>query len=210
MGYFVKWKGYAAEHNSWVDEQDAGNAQEVIDQFWELKKKSKPGPRKSEPAKTKPKFVADKLSRKSLGDESSPEAEAPAKKRGRPKKDEVGSDKIEVLEEDEGEQRAKKRSRKSNGAGRQSKKQESDDEVDKPGSMRSHMGVASWENLVESVDTVERQKDGELYVFFTLKTEKKRMRENARLCAQKFPQKLITFYESNLRWKVEDEPADTD
>lgn len=24
MGYFVKWKGYAEEHNSWVDEQDAG------------------------------------------------------------------------------------------------------------------------------------------------------------------------------------------
>ncbi|KAE9399183.1 hypothetical protein BT96DRAFT_994153 [Gymnopus androsaceus JB14] len=25
LGYFVKWKNYGSEHNSWVDEQDAGN-----------------------------------------------------------------------------------------------------------------------------------------------------------------------------------------
>lgn len=24
MGYLVKWKNYAEEHNSWVDERDAG------------------------------------------------------------------------------------------------------------------------------------------------------------------------------------------
>jgi Chromo (CHRromatin Organisation MOdifier) domain len=24
MGYFVKWKGYGKEENSWVDEKDAG------------------------------------------------------------------------------------------------------------------------------------------------------------------------------------------
>ncbi|KIJ20573.1 hypothetical protein PAXINDRAFT_106179 [Paxillus involutus ATCC 200175] len=210
MGYFVKWKGYEEEHNSWVDEQDAGNAQDLIDAFWAIRKKSKPAPRKSEPIKTKPKAVAEKPSRKSLANMPSPDAEVPAKKRGRSKKDERESDAVEILEEDEEEQRTKKKPRKSNGAGRQSKKHESDDEVDNLGNMGGHMTVASWENLVHTIDTVERQKDGDLYVFFTLKNEKKRMRENSRLCAQKFPQKLIAFYESNLRWKTEDESADTE
>ncbi|KIK97343.1 hypothetical protein PAXRUDRAFT_825023 [Paxillus rubicundulus Ve08.2h10] len=210
MGYFVKWKGYEEEHNSWVDEQDAGNAQDLIDAFWAIRKKSKPAPRKSEPIRTKPKAVAEKPSRKSLANMSSPDAEVPAKKRGRPRKDERESDAVDVLEGDEEEQRAKKKPRRSNGAGRQSKKHESDDEVDDLGNMRGHMKVTSWENLVHTIDTVERQKDGELYVFFTLKNEKKRMRENSRLCAQKFPQKLIEFYESNLRWKTEDESPDTE
>ncbi|KIJ65210.1 hypothetical protein HYDPIDRAFT_89232 [Hydnomerulius pinastri MD-312] len=180
MGYFVKWKNYPEEHNSWVDERDAGNAQELIDQYWaRQKKKNKPGPRKSEP-------------------------------RGRPRKSEPQSDNEEAPEEDEEEQRAKKKPRKSNGAARKSKKQDSDVEDEKPGTMQKHMSVPSWETLVETIDTVEREADGDLYVFFTVKNEKKRMRENSRLCAQRFPQKLITFYESNLRWKTEEEPAEAE
>ncbi|KAK7013488.1 chromatin-associated protein swi6, partial [Favolaschia claudopus] len=34
-GYRVSWKGYGPEHNSWVNEEDAGNAQDLIDAFWE-------------------------------------------------------------------------------------------------------------------------------------------------------------------------------
>ncbi|KAH0836474.1 hypothetical protein J3R83DRAFT_8083 [Lanmaoa asiatica] len=209
MGYFVKWKGYAEEHNSWVEERDAANAKELIDYFWEEKKKSKPGPRKSEPVKPKSKLV-EKASRKSLADlESSLEPDSFAKKRGRSKKDELPSDKLGPRDEDEGEQRAKKRSRKSNGLPRQENKRESDDE-EIVGNMKRHMKVPSWEELIESIDTVEREDDDELYVFFTLKSDKRRVRENSRICAEKFPQKLIMFYESNLRWKTEDDPIDAE
>jgi hypothetical protein len=43
---------------------------------------------------------------------------------------------------------------------------ESDDE--EIGNMKKHMKVPSWEELIETIDTVEREDDGELYVFFTL------------------------------------------
>ncbi|KAG8215063.1 hypothetical protein J3R82DRAFT_8484 [Butyriboletus roseoflavus] len=206
MGYFVKWKNYGDEHNSWVDERDAGNAKELIERFWEEKKKGKPGPRKSEPVKSKPKLT-EKLSRKSLIDlDSSVEPDSLAKKRGRPKKDELVSDKLEARDEDESEQRAKKKPRKSNGLSRQENKRESDEET--LGNMKKHMKVSSWEELIQSIDTVEREEDGELYVFFTLKSDKMRVRENSRICAEKFPQKLIMFYESNLRWKTEEDPVE--
>ncbi|KAG6374782.1 hypothetical protein JVT61DRAFT_4160 [Boletus reticuloceps] len=218
MGYLVKWKSYDEQHNSWVDERDAGNAKELIDRFWAEKKKSKPGPRKSEPIKSRPKSV-EKPSRKSLIElvDSSVEPEIHVKKRGRSKKDEQPSDKMETRDEDEDAHRAKKKPRRSNGLPRQEKRESDEDIV---GNMKKHMKVPSWEELIDTIDTVEREEE-ELYVFFTLKADKKRVRENSRLCAEKFPQKvgplaniqliliiflnqLIMFYESNLRWKTEE------
>ncbi|KAG9309901.1 hypothetical protein JVU11DRAFT_9933 [Chiua virens] len=192
MGYFVKWRGYEEEHNSWVDEQDAGNAQELIDLFWVEKRKNKPGPRKSEPIKTKSKIV-DKPSRKSAGG---------------PRKTSLSLDNVEGRDEDEDDQRAKKKARKSNGHLRRDEKVESDEE-EPLGDMKKHMKVPSWEALIDTIDTVEREGE-ELYVYFTLRADKKRVRENSRLCAEKFPQKLIMFYESNLRWKTEEanDPAE--
>lgn len=140
------------------------NAQELIDRFWAEKKKSKAGPRKSEPVKLKPKLV-EKPSRKSLADvDSSVEPDTGIKKRGRPRKDELPS---EARDEEEDEQRAKKRPRKSNGVSRKDNKPESEDE-ETVGNMKKHMKVPSWEELIETIDTVEREDDGELYVFFTL------------------------------------------
>jgi len=219
------------------------NAQELIDEFWNKRRKDKAAARKSEPIKSRPKSVTAKPSRKSLAQESSPEVvEAPAstKKRGRPRKSGVDSD-VEVQAGSD-EPRVKKKSRKSDGANRKADKPDSEDEV---GNMNIHLHVPSWEHLIESVDTVERDSDGELIVYFTLcapdfsaafvahspriysKNGKGRKRENSRLCAERFPQKvcvkwlgfwpqithffllqLIKFYESNLRWRVEEAEAD--
>lgn len=44
MGYFVKWKGFPDSENSWVDEQDAGNAEDLIREYWsKASKKPKRG-----------------------------------------------------------------------------------------------------------------------------------------------------------------------
>lgn len=206
MGYLVKWKNYGEEHNSWVDEDDAGNALELIQDFWARRRRNKPGPRKSEPIKSKPRNVAAKPSRKSLVQDSSPEAEAASKKRGRPKKAEPESE-PEVIADDE-EPRAKKKARKSEGTSRKAAEKPESVEEEPIGNMKKHMQVSSWEHLVESVDTVERNSDGDLFVYFTLRNDMGRKRENSRVCAEKFPQKLIKFYESNLRWKIEDGEGD--
>ncbi len=35
MDYFVKWKGWMREHNSWVRDKEMGNAQEAIEEYEE-------------------------------------------------------------------------------------------------------------------------------------------------------------------------------
>ncbi|KAG2346831.1 hypothetical protein BDR05DRAFT_877865 [Suillus weaverae] len=182
FGYFVKWKGYTSEDNSWVHEDDAVNAQDLITKYWEIKRKtSKGGPRKSiDTGKPKP-------GRKSTAVEETREPTPPAKKRGRPKKSDQ--------EEHQG------------ASAKVTKQLAEDEEAVTFGSMKKHMTIASWENLVETIDTIERGDEGNLYVYFKIKHSDFRMREVSRLCAQKFPQKLIKFYESNLRWRIDGEDA---
>ncbi|KAG1898583.1 uncharacterized protein F5891DRAFT_1042621 [Suillus fuscotomentosus] len=206
FGYFVKWKGYSPEDNSWVHEDDAVNAQDLITKYWENKRKaSKGGPRKSMDT-GKP-----KTSRKSTVIEEPREPTPPAKKRSRPKKadQEERSEKAQEATSDDDEARAKKKPRKSQGASAKkvTKQVAEDEEVVTFGSMKKHMTIASWENLVETIDTIERGDEGDLYVYFKIKHSDVRMREVSRLCAQKFPQKLIKFYESNLRWRIDGEDA---
>ncbi|KAG1817117.1 uncharacterized protein BJ212DRAFT_1350977 [Suillus subaureus] len=206
FGYFVKWKGYPSDDNSWVHEDDAANAQDLINKYWENKRKaSKGGPRKSTDA-GKP-----KAGRKSAIVEEPREPTISAKKRSRPKKadQDEQSEKEQDASSDDDDARAKKKPRKSQGsyAKKVAKQLAEDEEVVTFGSMKKHMTIASWENLVETIDTIERGDEGDLYVYFKIKHSDVRMREVSRLCAQKFPQKLIKFYESNLRWRIDGEDA---
>jgi len=66
--------------------------------------------------------------------------------------------------------------------------------------MASYMNVADWSHLVNRIDTVE-QKDGELLVYFTLTDTNERVVEKSEVCRKKFPQKMLDFYEKNLRWR---------
>ena len=34
--------------------------------------------------------------------------------------------------------------------------------------MKKHMTISSWENIVETIDTIERGEDGNLYVYFKM------------------------------------------
>ncbi len=35
IDYFIKWKGWTREHNSWVRDSEMGNAQEAIEEYKE-------------------------------------------------------------------------------------------------------------------------------------------------------------------------------
>jgi len=65
------------------------------------------------------------------------------------------------------------------------------------------MDRLDWEGLVKKVDTVERVGDV-LMVFFTLYTGEA-VRETTKICKERFPQKLLEFYEQNLRWRQVDQ-----
>jgi len=201
IGYWVKWKGYPDSENSWVDEIDAVNAGDLVKEFWKKHPKKKLAPRKSMDAKT------PKKPRKSVPDEGSEvesisaSASAPPKKRGRKSNATENEDEEDIVIET----RAPKKAKKSEPRGENpSTKIPSLEEEATITDMSKYMKVASWEELVESVDTVERVDDSQLVVYFALYTGE-RVKESSVLCAERFPRKLIEFYERNLRWrKVED------
>ncbi|EIW78977.1 hypothetical protein CONPUDRAFT_126722 [Coniophora puteana RWD-64-598 SS2] len=188
MAYLVKWVGYSEEHNSWVDEPDAGNAEDLIQQFWRESKSQKaaaPAGRKSVGDKPAPKKNG-RVSSLAREESSDNDSAAPAKKRGRPSKGGAvaAATKTKARDEDEDE-RAVKKARKSTTTSVATKRDklskkadamdvdgdddEDDGEPDKPiGSMKEHMSTQSWESLVKVVDTVERDDDGTIYVYFTV------------------------------------------
>ncbi|KLO18003.1 hypothetical protein SCHPADRAFT_142885 [Schizopora paradoxa] len=218
FGYLVSWKGYSKEHNSWVNEDDAGNAEILIEEFWKKRnaeEKKKKTTRKSEPVSAKP--------RKSIDKDPSPRAESASTKRGRGRSRKDASEEVQSAEEEEENPRSKKkkqatREESTSKAGRKSLSSLAKD-TDQDGdvtmlngdelpqqsytnakAMKNFTSLKSWEDKVESVTTVERVGDDLMVYFVTVTGEY--VRENSILCAQKFPQKLIKFYESHLRWRI--------
>jgi len=187
IGYFVKWKNYGPEHNSWVDEEDAGNAQELIDNYW-----NKKNTRKSETASAR-------KGRKSAAATDSPE---PSKKRRKSVKED-DEEQASVSVSTKKKRTTKKKSESVEPELAQKDAEEEDDELVATESyMQQFMKQISWEKMIARVDTVEKPGDNEdLVVYFRLKKDNKRVRLPARTCNEKFPQSMIKFYEANLKWK---------
>ncbi|KAL7280336.1 hypothetical protein ACG7TL_005253 [Trametes sanguinea] len=206
VGYLVKWKGYGEEHNSWVDEKDAEGARDLIAEFWKHHKK---GSRKSD---VKPK-ATPKPRKSSVKADSDVESTAPAKKRGRQSKSTPARAASDEEDEEDAAPKQKKPRKSAGGSAaktnnrRKSNASAADEDGEPYADLRKLKDMASWEHLVERIDTVERTQDGDLFVYFTLKNGKGHAREKSDICKKKMPYKLIDFYESNLRWKPSDEDA---
>ncbi|KAK7687784.1 hypothetical protein QCA50_009003 [Cerrena zonata] len=207
IGYLVKWKGFPDSENSYVDERDAVGAQDLIAAYWKTLKKDPKKGRKSNASAREP--SAQPV-------EGSPPPQQ--KKRGRPRKSKTPD--IEISDDEEEEVAPKKKAkpapRKSAGSASKGRKpaklvSEDEDAVDDDlGTMDKWMDAPSWEHIVEAIDTVERTRQNELYVYFTLNNKSAtkagftRCREKSQICRKKMPEKLLDFYEKNLRWREDD------
>jgi hypothetical protein len=218
------------------------NASALIDEYWRKFKKEKQ--EKQSGRKSDPKPAAK--GRKSVSEQRDV---TPSTKRNKPKAKAVKEVEQSEEEEEEEERPAKKPRKNSSTTAKKATKREKtpepepEDEDEPLGNMKKHMTISSWENLVTKVDTVERV-DGELWCYFTMSVSSalssrivtescfrkggEHVRESAKLCAERFPQKvcfeayylcfpdvlsqlqLIQFYESNLKWKAEDSAASAD
>ncbi|KAF9650120.1 hypothetical protein BDM02DRAFT_1512793 [Thelephora ganbajun] len=190
--YFVKWKGYPENENSWVRESDAPNADELISKFLD-EKRAREKAASGKKATTKPRKSAE------------PPKQDP-KKRGR-----VSTKSKAQSDEEEPERSpvhpiAKKQRKAPAPAKKKGKDLEEDLDEGEFASMDKYMHLDSWDTLVDKIDTIERDEDGHLILYGTL-TTKEHFRLPSTTANVRFPQKIIKFYEGNLRWKSSDETA---
>ncbi|KAF9499541.1 hypothetical protein BDN71DRAFT_1441670 [Pleurotus eryngii] len=190
VGYLVKWKGYSSEHNSWVDERDAGNAADLIDTFWKKQNAAK-ARRKSGASESASRAPARDWQKSNLsGDES---AVTTTKKRGRTSK----------AADAEGDTRTTKKAKKPANGKAQTVADAKDNDDISVGNMNQYTDMPDWEPLIQSVDTVCSTEEGLLEVFFTLNSGE-RVKEASKICKERFPNKLIDFYEAHLKWRSVD------
>ncbi|KIO34076.1 hypothetical protein M407DRAFT_240721 [Tulasnella calospora MUT 4182] len=211
--FYVSWKGYGSDDNSWVDEPDFF-AKELMEKWWLDNPSIKGNPlagKKAKGRKSEATSSSKVKSRKaSTEEEEDPKSSSKRKSGTDSTSKKRASEEADVTPEivSEDEQRPKKKSRTK-------KKEESpppqngffdgaaegsDLNEHVLDAMSQHMGKKSWEKLIKSIETVERQEDGVLLVYYS-STDGIRAISNSRILAEKAPQKLIAFYENHLRWR---------
>jgi len=179
MGYLVKWKNYEETENSWVDEKDAVGATELIREYWARRPKQQ--------VNSSPK---DKGS-KSRG--RARKSEGPISTRSVPSK--------RVLSNEQSDSEAESASNGNNKKMRLDNDELTDDENRVyAASVKDLIGKRSWEKLVGQIETVEKDSNGMLTVYFVL-SNGVRCREDSRIARSKFPDKLFDFYETKIAWR---------
>jgi len=143
-------------------------AKELIDEFWSRQGKKK-GEKIGRKSDSKPKGATRRPIAVSV--ESTPEPAQATKKRGRSSKVRPVGD-----EGDEEDTRSKKRGRKSNGSTRKASPSPASSldrdspavELLEPSTIKKWRSLPSWEDHIETIDTVERIGDDDLLIYFKL------------------------------------------
>ncbi|KAF9522424.1 hypothetical protein CPB83DRAFT_840490 [Crepidotus variabilis] len=204
MGYFVKWKGYGPDENSWVVEGDAENAKDLVDEFWRKNPAKRRDTRKSVDKKT----IEKPRKSTSVVPVDDSDAEVKPKKRGR-KSNASKPAESDDMQVDRPEPAAK---RKKVQTPKKARSETPEAPVKLIGNMDKYKNLADWEGLVATVDTVEQAPNNTLQVYFTFRALISNQRnsgesvvENSAVCYKRFPQTMLMFFQSNLKWKTVDE-----
>jgi chromobox protein 5 len=142
------------------------NAGDLVEEYWAKNPKKKAAAARKSLDKKSP-----KKPRKSVAAEDSSDAgHTSTKKRGRKSSTKafVESDEMDV--DEVAETRAPKKARKTTQTSKATKMKTATPESEQKmiGTMESYLHMEEWDGLVKSVDTVEREGDNNLVVYFTL------------------------------------------
>lgn len=154
VAYLVSWIGYPESENSWVKEEDAENAEEMLAEYW---RKISPQRKIRKISKFADRVWSEVEAKKAA--EKAANGGSMSSKRGRPsglsemakgkevrRGDESSDDDLDstLLTQAEREEKLKSKAR------------------------RRYERVPSWESIVRSIETVEKQPDGKLVAFAIL------------------------------------------
>ncbi|KAH9066905.1 hypothetical protein EDB87DRAFT_471415 [Lactarius vividus] len=188
----------------------AGLMNETLAEYW-LRHGKKKGEKAGRKSDIRPKASPRHPVAPSVETSSEPVSTA-TKKRGRFRQKARAESGDEDVEEDT---RSRKRGRKSNGISRKaspspasSDKERASPELLEPSTIKKWVNLPSWDRHIQTIDTVERMDDGDLFIYFKLKGEKVGCKETSKVCAEKFPQELIKFYEAHLKWRQTEHESD--
>lgn len=204
MAYFVSWVGYGDEHDSWVREEDAENAADMLAEYWKRQKR----PAKSILAisKTARQVWAQLDKNKEL---SQSQGGAGSKKRGRGSHAAGASGSV-----DPSSSRGKSKSKRQRNADADAEDDSDDPDADVDLTLLSseerevllikrarkkYERMADWEDVVDAVETVARTDQGRLVASVRFKDGAKFKFETP-IVNRRCPQKMLALYESRLRW----------
>ncbi|KZO91097.1 hypothetical protein CALVIDRAFT_558362 [Calocera viscosa TUFC12733] len=214
LQYYVRWKGYGQESDSWEPEENTEGAAEAVALFWKTHPELTDKYNVTPTGKPRKKQVAAASSAtpktakaaaggpKANGKETPHTAPPDARTKRRPLSDSpTRSPSYVPAAHNSAPQPPRKR------------KRDTDDEppVDDH-TMAKYMSKPSWESLVARVDDVagnspdEKPKKG-LRVYLKL-TDGSTAVTNTEECNKRCPQKMLRFYESKLKFRVKTDDDD--
>lgn len=229
--YFVRWKGYGDEENSWVNEADAEGAKELIDEYWEAREDKKAKAKQS-PAAPKSRRSQGRKASSELRDNSRPTSvkkstasTSTSAKRARTSKAKSATPEPPAEDEDmdEVEEPPKKKSRpQSFSSGKKARLSKPDPSPELDTEQEATPLNAGEENGLDdaTVYDAEKQfkksKDWNAIADFVTTVERDsvgtlivyfqgtdglRYKAKSAVFRVKSPGKLLDFYESNLKWR---------